>query len=61
MPMDDTTQVACPYCFETVDVYIDPESEGELIRDCDVCCHPWMLHVGRAADGSLVVRVARAQ
>ena len=59
--MHDITQVAGPYCFETVDVYIDPQSEGELIRDCDVCCRPWALNVSRAADGSLVVYVSRAQ
>ena len=59
--MDDITCVACPYCFEPVDVYIDPQSEGELVRDCDVCCHPWTLRVSRAPDGTLLVDVSRAQ
>ena len=59
--MEDTVQLSCPYCFESVEVYIDPQSEGELIRDCDVCCRPWLLQVARGVDGSLSVRVSRAQ
>jgi hypothetical protein len=59
--MDDTAQVQCPYCFENVDVYIDPETQGELVQDCDVCCRPWVLHVSRGGDGSLVVHASRAQ
>ena len=59
--MNDTAQLDCPYCFESVEVYIDPQSEGELIRDCDVCCRPWALQVSRGADGDLFVRVSRAQ
>jgi len=59
--MEDTVQISCPYCFECVEVYIDPQSEGELIRDCDVCCRPWLLQVARGVDGSLSVGVSRAQ
>ena len=59
--MNDTAQLNCPYCFESVEVYIDPQSEGELIRDCDVCCRPWALQVSRGEDGDLFVRVSRAQ
>ena len=59
--MDDTALLTCPYCFEAVEVYIDPQSEGELIRDCDVCCRPWSLQVSRGADGELFVRANRAQ
>ncbi len=57
----DTALVTCPYCFETVEVYIDPETKGQMIRDCDVCCHPWALHVSRGADGELLVEATRAQ
>ena len=59
--MNDTAQLICPYCFESLEVYIDPQSEGELIRDCDVCCRPWTLEVSRGADGALIVHVSRAQ
>jgi hypothetical protein len=59
--MNDIAQLNCPYCFEIVEVYVDPQSEGELIRDCDVCCRPWVLQVSRGPDGELFVRVSRAQ
>jgi hypothetical protein len=59
--MDDTALLTCPYCFENVEIYIDPQSEGELIRDCDVCCRPWSLQVSRGVDGELFVRANRAQ
>ena len=59
--MYDTAFVTCPYCFEGLDVYVDPESEGELIRDCDVCCRPWALYVSRSIDGELFVEAGRAQ
>ena len=59
--MYDTAELSCPYCFESVEVYIDPQSEGELIRDCDVCCRPWALQVSRGATGELLVGVSRAQ
>jgi len=59
--MDDTALLTCPYCFENVEVYVDPQSEGELIRDCDVCCRPWSLQVSRGVDRELFVRASRAQ
>jgi len=59
--MDDTALLTCPYCFEAVEVYVDPQSGGELIRDCDVCCRPWSLQVSRGVDGELFVQANRAQ
>ena len=59
--MDDTTTVVCPYCFEPVEVYVDPDTVGELVRDCDVCCRPWSLRVSRDFDGALFVHADRAQ
>jgi len=57
--MDDTAELTCPYCFEQVEIYVDPQSEGQLIRDCDVCCRPWVMQVSRGADGVLFVQVTR--
>ena len=48
--MDDTVRVQCPYCFELVDLYIDPQQRGEMVQDCDVCCHPWRVLVSRRRD-----------
>lgn len=59
--MNDTATVVCPYCFEELEVYVDPESEGQLIRDCDVCCRPWALHVTRDPEGALLIVASRAQ
>ncbi|MBT8469739.1 MAG: CPXCG motif-containing cysteine-rich protein [Deltaproteobacteria bacterium] len=58
--MQDTAELTCPYCFEQVEVYVDPQSEGQLIRDCDVCCRPWALQVSRGIDGELRVQVTRS-
>lgn len=59
--MDDVFTLRCPYCFESVELYVDPESEGTLVQDCDVCCHPWLVHVERHDDGSSTVWLDRAQ
>lgn len=57
----DTSVVVCPYCFEQVEVDVDPETKGELIQDCDVCCRPWALYVARTEDGELSIQASRAQ
>ncbi|MDH3727130.1 MAG: CPXCG motif-containing cysteine-rich protein [Myxococcales bacterium] len=59
--MDDTCEVICPYCFEVVEIYVDPETRGELVQDCDVCCRPWALYVARTEDGELAIQAVRAQ
>lgn len=59
--LTDTTEVVCPYCFERVEVYVDPETRGELVQDCDVCCRPWTLFVARTEDGELSINAVRAQ
>ena len=43
--MRDNFPVECPYCGETVEIYLEPEIEGDLVQDCEVCCNPWQLHV----------------
>lgn len=58
---EETSSVQCPYCFETMELYVDPETEGSFVQDCDVCCHPWMVSVHRDEDGAMSVSVDRAQ
>ncbi|MEM9189520.1 MAG: CPXCG motif-containing cysteine-rich protein [Myxococcota bacterium] len=58
---EDTCGIVCPYCFEYLEVYVDPGSEGELVEDCEVCCRPWRLWVERDEHGALRVTVDRAQ
>jgi hypothetical protein len=50
--------VQCPYCGETVEIYLEPDVRGTLVQDCEVCCNPWQLRVsGRGDDRT--VEVAR--
>ena len=49
----------CPHCGEANEVALDPGSgdEQEYVEDCQVCCHPWLMYVRYARDGSAVVEV----
>ncbi len=40
-----TTRVQCPWCFESMETWFEIDISGELIQDCEVCCHPWVLVV----------------
>ena len=57
--MDDVFSVDCPYCGETVDIYLEPDVRGTLIQDCEVCCNPWKVRVVREGD-ERYVEVERA-
>lgn len=58
---DTVVVVTCPYCFEAVELYIDPGTSGSYVEDCAVCCRPWQVRVTRDADGEPAVTVERAQ
>lgn len=58
--MLDTVAIDCPYCGETVELALDPESEGRMVEDCEVCCNPWLLTV-RWVGGVPEVEVEAAQ
>ena len=60
--VEDFFLVTCPYCGEEIEIYVEPDTTGTLVQDCEVCCNPWRVvvaddgdtrsvHVGRA-DGS---------
>jgi hypothetical protein len=59
--MDDRCLVQCPYCWQTQELEVDPDTQGEMVQDCEVCCRPWRVTVRRKKDGELTVRVERAQ
>ena len=61
MTNTDTTNVVCPYCGETLDLYLEEDVSGQLVQDCDVCCRPLALTVQHDWDGTLLVSVDRAQ
>ena len=43
--MDDLFLVTCPYCGEDIEIYIEPDTRGTLVQDCEVCCNPWRIFV----------------
>lgn len=57
----DGAAVTCPYCFEELELHVDPDVEGSYVQDCEVCCNPWQITVSRDEDGRLSVDVGRAQ
>ncbi|MCZ7686434.1 MAG: CPXCG motif-containing cysteine-rich protein [Sandaracinaceae bacterium] len=58
--MTDTAEVQCPWCFELLELYLDPETEGTFVQDCDVCCRPYQVTVWRDESGEVLVEVSRA-
>lgn len=54
--MDNQFFVTCPYCGESIEVYVEPDMRGSFVQDCEVCCNPWRLRlVGRGDDRYLDV------
>lgn len=45
MDEQDQFSVTCPYCGETVEIFLESDVEGSLIQDCEVCCNPWQVRV----------------
>ena len=42
----DSVLIQCPYCWETLDVSVDPSvPEQEYVEDCQVCCRPMIVAV----------------
>ncbi|MCA9678403.1 MAG: CPXCG motif-containing cysteine-rich protein [Kofleriaceae bacterium] len=44
---EDTVTVRCPYCREKVRLYVDPDTAGTFVEDCEVCCRPWSVTAWR--------------
>lgn len=55
--LETTAEVSCPYCGETITLFIDLSVEAQTyIEDCSVCCQP--MTVSYAADGGELRTVA---
>ena len=48
--MGDDFVVTCPYCGEQVEIYVEPDTRGTFVQDCEVCCNPWRVRVLGHAD-----------
>jgi hypothetical protein len=57
--MNDEFLVACPYCGEEVEIYLEPEVTGRFVQDCEVCCNPWNVRITGDGD-ERSVEVSRA-
>jgi hypothetical protein len=57
--MSDEFVVICPYCGESVAIYVEPDVTGSFVQDCEVCCNPWRVRVS-GHDDERFVDVARA-
>ena len=57
--MSDSFLVTCPYCGEEIELYLEPDVQGDLVQDCEVCCNPWLIRVF-TDDGERNVQVGRA-
>jgi hypothetical protein len=42
---DDSFLVTCPYCGESVEIYLEPDVTGTFVQDCEVCCNPWRVRL----------------
>ncbi|NWO07805.1 MAG: CPXCG motif-containing cysteine-rich protein [Alteromonadaceae bacterium] len=61
MPALDSVMIQCPYCWEMLDISVDPSvEEQEYVEDCQVCCNPILISVVISADGTPQVE-ARAE
>jgi hypothetical protein len=56
--METEFEVLCPYCGESVVIYVEPDVRGTLVQDCEVCCNPWQVHV-QWEDGERYVSLSR--
>jgi protein-disulfide isomerase len=42
----ESVEVQCPYCWEMLDISVDPSvPDQEYVEDCQVCCQPIVVHV----------------
>lgn len=56
---ENSAEVVCPYCGETVEISLDPGGgdHQDYVEDCEVCCRPWHVHVSWDRDGLVTVSV----
>jgi hypothetical protein len=59
---DTTTVVQCPYCWQHVEIALDPGSgaQQDYDEDCAVCCQSWRVLVEYDASGAAAVQVLPA-
>lgn len=57
MPHLPSADIPCPYCGETITVFVDDSAgDQQYIEDCQVCCRPIEISVSVDEDGVPDVR-----
>ena len=51
------TAVLCPYCGETIQVFVEATESTQYIEDCQVCCCPIVFKINISLSGELNVEV----
>jgi hypothetical protein len=60
MDPQQTVQIHCPYCGESLEVLVDCSAGSQhYVEDCQVCCRPMELRVTITADGRAVAEARR--
>jgi len=56
MPALEYTTIQCPYCWETLEISVDPSVDSqEYVEDCQVCCQPIVIRAQFSEYGELSV------
>ena len=50
--------ITCPYCWETIDLLIDPSESQTYTEDCHVCCRPILVNAF-ISNGKAIVQVTQ--
>lgn len=52
----ESASIQCPYCWETLEISVDPSvPDQEYVEDCQVCCQPILIHAWFDDSGELGV------
>ena len=57
--MQQPVSVQCSYCGSCMTIWIAIDDLGEMVRDCEVCCRPWYMHVWMDEEGNIQAQVSQ--
>ncbi|SFR75410.1 Cysteine-rich CPXCG [Marinobacter daqiaonensis] len=56
MSVLEPASIQCPYCWEPLEISVDPSvREQQYVEDCQVCCQPIVIHAWFDESGELTV------
>jgi len=54
--------ITCPFCWETIEILIDPSiAAEEYIEDCQVCCNPINIAVSIDSAGDATISASNPE